>query len=166
MAKFRRDERFLDIDASMQGTLSFRNPVNLRINGSFEGRLNFRGTLTIGETASVNADIFGEKVFIEGMFKGRIESQVLVSLKNTSHVEADIITPALEIESGAFFEGSVKMVKESLTLEELSTFLNVERDRIEAWVKEGRIPYFQKEGMVLFERKKIEEWLLKEKVST
>ena len=33
-------EKILDVDASMQGTLSFNDPVNLRINGKFEGKLN------------------------------------------------------------------------------------------------------------------------------
>ena len=40
-------EKILDVDASMQGTISFKDPVNLRINGSFEGKLDTRGSLTI-----------------------------------------------------------------------------------------------------------------------
>ena len=43
--------KILDVDASMQGTLSFKDPVNLRINGRFEGRLITKGTLTIGDRA-------------------------------------------------------------------------------------------------------------------
>ena len=42
-------EKILDVDASMQGTLSFKDPVNLRINGKFEGKLQTKGSLTIGE---------------------------------------------------------------------------------------------------------------------
>ena len=46
-------EKVLDVDATMQGTLTFRDPVNLRINGSFEGNLDTKGNLTIGENATV-----------------------------------------------------------------------------------------------------------------
>ena len=46
-------EKVLDVDASMQGTLAFKDPVNLRINGKFEGRLETKGFLTIGEHAVV-----------------------------------------------------------------------------------------------------------------
>ena len=33
------EEKILDVTASMQGTISFKDPVNLRILGSFEGKL-------------------------------------------------------------------------------------------------------------------------------
>ena len=164
MAKFRRDERFLDIDASMQGTLSFKDPVNLRINGMFEGKLSFKGTLTIGKEAFVKADIVGEAVFIEGRFSGKVDSSALVSLRKSAHVEAEIFTSALEIEEGAFFEGVIKMAKDVLTMDELTSFLNVDRDKVESWVKDGKIPYIQKEEGIYFAKSKIEEWLAKGKV--
>ena len=31
------EEKILDVDAAMQGNLIFKDPVNLRINGKFEG---------------------------------------------------------------------------------------------------------------------------------
>ena len=41
-----REDKILDVDARMQGTVVFKDPVNLRINGSFEGKLDTRGNLT------------------------------------------------------------------------------------------------------------------------
>ena len=38
----RLEERVMDLDANMQGTLSFKEPVNLRINGKFEGNLEMK----------------------------------------------------------------------------------------------------------------------------
>ena len=56
MAKKERiEDKILDVDARMQGTIIFKDPVNLRINGSFEGKLETRGRLTIGENARVGA---------------------------------------------------------------------------------------------------------------
>ena len=42
-------EKVLDVNASMQGTLRFDDPVNLRINGKFEGTLDTKGMLMVGE---------------------------------------------------------------------------------------------------------------------
>ena len=165
MAKFRREpEKILDIDASMKGTLVFKDPVNLRINGLFEGNLEFKGTLTIGENADVRAEIRGERIYIEGKFKGKIESTQTVILRDTCWVEANIFTSNISIEEGAFFEGSIKMVKDILNIDELSKYLNISREKIEDWVATGSIPYITKENKILFDRNKIEEWLTKEKV--
>ncbi len=40
-------KKILDVDASMQGSLTFRDPVNLRIHGKFEGSLDTKGQLTV-----------------------------------------------------------------------------------------------------------------------
>ena len=46
MASLRRnknqepEEKILDVNATMQGTMIFKDPVNLRINGEFEGKLD------------------------------------------------------------------------------------------------------------------------------
>ncbi|MFH1644925.1 MAG: polymer-forming cytoskeletal protein, partial [Candidatus Omnitrophota bacterium] len=50
------EEKVLDVDASMQGSMVFKDAVNLRINGAFDGSLDTRGKLTIGEGAVVCAD--------------------------------------------------------------------------------------------------------------
>lgn len=164
MAKFRKEDRILDIDASMQGTLSFKDPVNLRINGMFEGKLMFRGILTIGKDATVKADITGENIFIEGIFNGKMESSGIISLRKEARVEAELFTSGLEIEEGAFFEGVIKMNKDMLSMDEISKFLNVDKDKVESWVKDGKIPYVQKEEGVYFAKSKIEEWLAKGRV--
>ena len=38
--KKKLEEKILDVDAAMQGSLTFKDPVNLRINGKFEGNWN------------------------------------------------------------------------------------------------------------------------------
>ena len=55
-------EKKIEINAQMQGSLSFKDPVNLKINGNFNGTLDVKGTLTIGNTAFVEAHISGENI--------------------------------------------------------------------------------------------------------
>ena len=68
-----KENQFLELAANMQGTLNFKDPVNLRINGNFEGYLDAKGNLEIGEKATVSADIKGENVTIRGAVKGNLE---------------------------------------------------------------------------------------------
>ena len=67
-------DRILDVDASMQGSMVFKDSVNLRINGRFEGTLNTKGNLMISEHAVVNADILGESIVIAGRVNGTIQA--------------------------------------------------------------------------------------------
>ena len=49
MAMGKRDEggreKWLEVDASMTGSMVFKDPVNLQINGRFEGTLDAKGNL-------------------------------------------------------------------------------------------------------------------------
>ena len=70
--KASEDERWLEVDASMTGTLQFKDSVNLRINGRFEGTLDTKGKLFIGEGAKVKATIRGETITIAGTVEGDV----------------------------------------------------------------------------------------------
>ena len=68
--KLRMREKIIDIEAGMQGNVKFSSPINLRINGKFEGELEVEGILTIGEQADVKAKIIkGESIKISGKVK-------------------------------------------------------------------------------------------------
>lgn len=159
MAKRREEEKILDVNASMQGSLVFSEPVNLRINGKFEGNLKTKGNLIIGEGAVISADIEGENIIISGRVKGKIKSTTVVSLTPTANVYGEIETPKLSIQEGAVFNGRCKMLIEKLTLPELAEYLSVESSKIVEWVNNGRLSA-QKEGNELvFDKKEVELWV-------
>ena len=91
MAKRKDDEQYLDVNASMQGTMTFSDPVNLRINGRFEGTLQTKGKLVVGEDAVVTADIDGEIIIVSGLLKGNIRASKLLTLSPTANVIGDIV---------------------------------------------------------------------------
>ena len=67
------DGKIIDIETGMQGNMKFSGPINLRISGSFEGELEMKGTLIIGENANVKVGtIRGENIKIQGKVKGDI----------------------------------------------------------------------------------------------
>ncbi len=45
----------INIDAGIEGNVKFSGPINLRLNGKFEGELETKGMLIIGEKADVKA---------------------------------------------------------------------------------------------------------------
>ena len=102
----------------MQGTLSFKDPVNLRTNGKFEGNLETKGNLTIGHTANVYADIVGDQIIISGRVKGKITAKKELVFLATAVVEGDIFPMRLSIANGAIFEGKCFMLSEFMNTDE------------------------------------------------
>ena len=166
-------EKLLDVDASMQGTLTFKDPVNLRINGEFEGKLTTKGKLTIGEHAVVNADIIGEDIIIAGKVNGDIMADKAIKLVAPACVAGDIKTPSLNIEEGAIFEGYCNMLRgekaskntdNMLTIDEVAKYLEVEKNVVLEWADTGKLPAMKEGSRWRFEKSKIEDWLTSEKI--
>ena len=97
MAKRKIDDKILDVSAAMQGSLTFSDSVNLRINGKFEGTLTTKGNLIIGESAVVTADIVAENLTISGNVRGKIKATENLILTSTAAVYGDIIVPRIAI---------------------------------------------------------------------
>lgn len=157
-------EKILDVDAEMSGNLIFKAAVNLRINGKFEGKLETKGNLTIGEKGVVSGEMIGENITIAGKVKGKIIATQRLTFLPTAKVEGEVRASKLEIREGAYFEGISYMLSEYFGIEELAHYLEVDTSAITEWVNSGKIPV-TKEGEILrFERKAIDEWIAKGKV--
>jgi len=158
------EEKIMDVDAAMQGTLSFKDPVNLRINGKFEGTLETRGNLTIGETANVDAHVIGENIMIAGRVKGDILAKQRLVLLPTAILHGNIKTPRLNIVEGAIFQGKCSMLEDFLDAEELSRYLEIDLSAIMDLATSGKIPAVKEGNSWKFERAKIDEWVVAGKI--
>lgn len=171
MAKKKGDEfeeKILDVDASMQGTIAFKDPVNLRINGSFEGKLDTRGNLTIGENARVKASIKGDRIIIAGRVTGDIVASDSVSIISPAVIEGNITTPRFSVTEGAVVEGQISMknVRQSgdtpdtfLTLKDVAQYLEVESRVVEDWARNRKIPARQEGNDWIFQKSAIDRWI-------
>ena len=164
-------EKVLDVDASMQGTLIFKDYVNLKINGTFEGILNTKGSLMIGEQAVVNADITGESITIAGKVNGNITALKDLKLISPARVIGDIRTPLLSIAEGAIFDGTSRMLSKAdrlsnnaMTPDDLAKYLEVETNLVYEWANSGRLPGTKDGSAWRFERAKIDEWIAQGKI--
>jgi len=163
--KKKLEEKTLDVDAAMQGTLSFKDPVNLRINGKFEGNLETRGNLTIGTTAVVNADILGDNVIIGGRVKGKITARERLTLLPQAVVEGHIYPAKLNVAEGALLQGQCTMLHDFLNAEELAKYLEVELNSIMEWANSGKVPGNKEGSDWKFERKAIDSWVASGKIA-
>ena len=125
------EEKTIDIEAGMEGNIKFSNPVNLKISGKFEGELDIKGLLIIGEKADVRATVIkGENITIAGKVRGDIVSSKRLELSSSAKVIGNIKTPLLIVNQGALLKGDCQMpveeekseIKESLKKEKQSFF--------------------------------------------
>ncbi|HNV23996.1 MAG TPA: polymer-forming cytoskeletal protein [Candidatus Omnitrophota bacterium] len=156
----RENEKIIEINAKMQGSMVFTDPVNLKINGEFNGTLETRGTLTIGNTASVEANINGDSIIVAGKVKGDIVAKKMLVLMPTAVLRGNISSPKLNIVEGALFQGNCQMPEENnlLDIDEVSKYLEIDIHEIEKMANSGEIPGKKENNTWKFERAQIDHW--------
>lgn len=170
------DDKILDVNASMQGTLRFDDPVNLRINGKFEGTLDTKGKLMVGQKADIKANIIGESISVAGVINGNIKAAKILKLESSAKLYGDVETPQLSISEGAILNGHINMagassgtpVHESrgdwMTVNQLAKYLEVDANKVNEWVSGGMIPGTREGGEWVFEKAKVDQWIAEGKV--
>ena len=162
-------EKWLEVAASMTGTLAFKDPVNLLINGRFEGALDTKGNLSIGERADVKATIKGEAITISGTVVGNIVATTRVELLSTGQLTGKVSSPRLIMHDGAVLNGTVEMAggrsdSPWMSVDDLARYLEVDTATVSQWAQAGRLPAQRESGEWRFDRTKIEEWLAQERI--
>jgi excisionase family DNA binding protein len=158
------EEHFLDVDAAMSGTLTFKDPVNLRINGKFEGTLETKGNLRIGPKANVDAHISGDDITIAGRVNGDIVARDRLTLEASAIVQGEVKVARLVVNDGAIFDGQCTMLEDILSVDDLARYLEVDTKSVIEWANAGKVPTFREGDIWRFERKKIDEWVASGKV--
>ena len=160
--------RVLDVAASMQGSLVFQEPVALRISGQFQGTLETKGELTIGERATVKADITGEAITVAGRVTGKVVASKSLRVVSPGVLRGEIWTPSLEVQPGARIDGTLHMGDErspAMSAQEVAAYLEMEARVVEQWARDGKVPGRQEGGQWQFDRTKIDEWVATQKSS-
>lgn len=98
---------FLGPGSQFEGKLHFDEIV--RLDGAFRGEIVSKDILIVGETADIQAEVTVGSLVLSGHFKGNIKAVKKVELRTPANVEGSIETPALMIEEGVVFNGSIIM---------------------------------------------------------
>lgn len=98
-------------DTIVKGTISSKGTI--RIDGRFEGDINTKGNIMVGENAVITAQITASNGTIAGMVYGNIDVSEKLELLPSARMYGDIKVGVLTISEGATFKGSCEMRKET-----------------------------------------------------
>ena len=86
---------------------------DIRIDGQFEGRIDSKGRLVVGERAVVNGDVICTNVDFSGtMSKGTFYVMDTLSLKAGCSVNGDLRFKRLQVDLDAKINGNLKVLNE------------------------------------------------------
>ena len=108
---------FVGAGTVLTGETSFT--AMLRVDGHLTGRVaSEEGTLIIGSTGQVDANIDVAAAIVNGTVNGDIIASEKLELGRTARVVGNIQTPRLLMADGAILEGNCSMLKSKEVLEE------------------------------------------------
>jgi cytoskeletal protein CcmA (bactofilin family) len=106
--------RFHTVSSHLSSDIQIEGDINcstdLIFDGSIKGNIISKGSLTIGQNASVSGDLKADKAIIEGKVAGNGDFNSC-RLSPTSVISGSVSTVSLQMEEGATLEGQCKVGK-------------------------------------------------------
>src|SRR5688572_8626881 len=88
---------------------------DLHIDGTLKGHLHVRGgTVTIGESATIEANVRAKQVVVLGTVQGSIAANDRIELTATARVSGSLSAERIVIADGARFSGGVDMGRRTI----------------------------------------------------
>ncbi len=84
-------------------------PHNIRIEGTFKGKIETSEEISIGSTGVVNADIKAKSAVVGGQITGNLMVEDRIELEEKSSLIGDLRAKDLIINEGAVFHGNCSM---------------------------------------------------------
>ena len=110
------DNNVNDISRISAGTVikgEITSPTDLRIDGTFQGKIISKGKVTVGEKATIQGDIICQNVDFAGTMKGNFYVKDTLSLRSACKVDGDLNTRRLQMELDSTFNGNCRMITEA-----------------------------------------------------
>ena len=104
-----------DVSRISAGTVfkgEISSPNDIRIDGTFEGKVCSKGRVVVGEKATVTGDIICQNVDFWGVIEGNFYVKDTLSLKGGCKVDGDLHIKRLQVELDARFNGNCRMIAE------------------------------------------------------
>jgi cytoskeletal protein CcmA (bactofilin family) len=83
----------------------------LLVDGEVEGSLESHSSLTVGPNGKVRANIKAREVVIFGQVRGNVEVSEKIAIREQGSLVGDIKTAGISIDDGAYFKGSIDIVR-------------------------------------------------------
>ncbi len=86
---------------------------DLQVEGQFEGTISVQDhCVTVGPQGEVKAEIRARQVVIQGTVNGNVSAGEKIEIRKSGHVVGDLLTAAIAIEEGAYFKGSINILRD------------------------------------------------------
>jgi cytoskeletal protein CcmA (bactofilin family) len=109
MTKKETINAFLGENTEFDGELKFHGTI--RIDGHFKGDISAVGTLVIGKSGIVEANIHVSSIVLNGELHGNILADERVEIHAPGKVFGDIKAPVVVIHEGVQFEGNCRTLQ-------------------------------------------------------
>ena len=88
------------------------SPTDIRIDGTFEGRVQSKGRVVVGESATIKGDIVCENVDLWGKVEGNLFVKDTLALMEGCQVTGSLNIKRLSVELGSTFNGNCRMISD------------------------------------------------------
>ncbi|MBI3207430.1 MAG: polymer-forming cytoskeletal protein [Candidatus Solibacter usitatus] len=89
---------------------------DLYFDGELEGTVELQeNKLTIGPNGRVHANIKAREIIVIGSVNGNVEASEKLEIRKEARLVGDIRTTRIVIEDGAFYKGSIDIVKQDVS---------------------------------------------------
>jgi len=102
---------FLGKNTAFEGKLSFTGTV--RVDGRFEGAIFGDGTLIVGDSAAIHADVRVSHLIVSGEIRGSLFAAERIEIRAPGKVYGNIQSPIVVIDEGVVFDGQCRMADSS-----------------------------------------------------
>ena len=116
MAKSEPNVNVNSISRISTGTIikgEIQSPYDIRIDGFFEGKVQTKGRVVVGETANVKGDIICENIDLWGKVDGNVFVKDTLALMEGCQVNGNLHVRRLSVELGSTFNGNCRMITEA-----------------------------------------------------
>ena len=116
MAKMEPTVNVNSISRISAGTVikgEIQSPYDIRIDGTFEGKVQTKGRVVVGENASVKGDVICENIDLWGKMEGNVFVKNTLALKEGCVVDGSLNVRKLSVELGSSFNGTCRMITEA-----------------------------------------------------
>jgi cytoskeletal protein CcmA (bactofilin family) len=83
----------------------------LYIDGEIQGSIELQHRLTVGPNGKVRAKVKAKEVVVHGSIHGDVQSAEKIIIREKGSLVGDITTAGIVIEDGAYFKGSIDIVR-------------------------------------------------------
>lgn len=116
MAKVEANLNVNSVSRISAGTVikgEINSPSDIRVDGTFEGRIISKGRVVVGESATIKGDVVCENIDLWGNLDGNVFVKDTLSLKEGCEINGNLHIKRLSVELGATFNGNCHMISEA-----------------------------------------------------